>query len=63
MERLGVTAADEVGIGTLTERMQDEIIANDSVIVPRSEIAAWARVQNHLEKEQPSCFDATFSAD
>ena len=44
MERLGVATATEVGIETLTERMQDEVIASDSVIVGRSEIGAWTRI-------------------
>ena len=42
--RLGVATAAEVGLDTLHERMLAEVIANDSVIVGRSEIGAWARV-------------------
>ena len=44
MVRLGITTAGEVALGTLVERMKDEIRAVSSVIVWRSEIAAWCRV-------------------
>lgn len=44
MHRLGVATAEELGLATLGERMLDEIAANGSVIVGRSEIGAWARV-------------------
>lgn len=46
MERLGVATADEVDIETLAERVLAEVIANSSVIVGRSEIGAWSRVQH-----------------
>jgi protein-L-isoaspartate O-methyltransferase len=42
--RLGVATLAEVDIDTLHERMLAEVIANESVIVGRSEIGAWARV-------------------
>jgi SAM-dependent methyltransferase len=41
---LGVATVAEVDIDTLHERMLAEVIANESVIVGRSEIGAWARV-------------------
>jgi SAM-dependent methyltransferase len=44
MERLGITTAAEVALGTLVARMEVEIHARSSVIVGRSEIAAWCRI-------------------
>lgn len=44
MERLGIATAREVDVQTLAERMLDEIIGSNSVIVGRSEIGAWSRV-------------------
>jgi SAM-dependent methyltransferase len=42
--RLGVATATEIGVETLTERMINEAISNDSIIVARFEIGAWCRV-------------------
>jgi 2-polyprenyl-3-methyl-5-hydroxy-6-metoxy-1,4-benzoquinol methylase len=44
MLRLGVATAAEIGVETLAERMINEAISNDSVIVGRLEISAWCRV-------------------
>jgi SAM-dependent methyltransferase len=44
MLRLGVATAAEIGMETLAERMINEAISNDSVIVGRLEIGAWCRV-------------------
>ncbi|WP_425395150.1 class I SAM-dependent methyltransferase [Aeoliella sp.] len=44
MERLGVATAEEVGLETLCERMLEEVMANDSVLVGRSEVGVWTRV-------------------
>jgi hypothetical protein len=44
MLRLGVATAAEIGVETLAERMINEAISNDSVIVGRFEIGAWCRV-------------------
>jgi SAM-dependent methyltransferase len=44
MERLGVARADEVGLETLAERMIDEAIAGDCLLVGRYEIGAWSHV-------------------
>ncbi len=44
MERLGVATADQVGFKTLAQRLRDEAIANNSVIMGRYEIGAWSRV-------------------
>jgi SAM-dependent methyltransferase len=44
MERLGVATAAEVEIDTLADRMRREATANGSLILGRSEIAAWSRV-------------------
>ena len=44
IERLGVATAAEVGIDTLFDRMQAEVIASGSVIVGRSEIGVWSRL-------------------
>jgi hypothetical protein len=44
MERMGVATADELGIDSLVERTVQEMSANQSVIVGRAEIGAWARL-------------------
>lgn len=44
MDHLGVATAEELGLETLAERLLEEIAANASVIVGRSEIGAWTRV-------------------
>jgi SAM-dependent methyltransferase len=44
VERLGVATAADVNMETLATRLQNEVVANDSVIVGRSEIGAWSRV-------------------
>jgi SAM-dependent methyltransferase len=44
IERLGVASASEVDIDTLAERVFREVIANNGVIVGRSEIGAWSRL-------------------
>jgi ubiquinone/menaquinone biosynthesis C-methylase UbiE len=44
MLRLGVATAAEIGVETLAERMINEAISNESVIVGRLEIVAWCRV-------------------
>ena len=44
MERLGVAKAADVDRDTLVARVLDEAIAQQSVIVGRSEIGAWTRV-------------------
>jgi ubiquinone/menaquinone biosynthesis C-methylase UbiE len=43
--RLGVATTAEIGVETLAERMINEAIANDSVIVGRFGIGAWSRMQ------------------
>ena len=42
--RLGVATAAEIGVETLAERIINEAISNESVIVGRFEIGAWCRV-------------------
>jgi ubiquinone/menaquinone biosynthesis C-methylase UbiE len=44
IERLGVATASELGVETLVERIIQEMTANQSVIIGRSEIGAWSRV-------------------
>jgi amino acid transporter/SAM-dependent methyltransferase len=44
MERLGVVTAATIALETLAKRMNDEIHAESSVIVGRSEIGAWCHV-------------------
>jgi ubiquinone/menaquinone biosynthesis C-methylase UbiE len=44
IERLGVATASELGIETLVERIIQEMVTNQSVIVGRAEIGAWSRV-------------------
>jgi hypothetical protein len=45
MERLGIATAAEVEMATLPGRLRREAAANASVIIGRSEIAAWSVVQ------------------
>ena len=44
LEQQGLATAAEVNIATLAERLKREVTANASVIVGRSEVAAWAQV-------------------
>ena len=44
MERLGVATAADIDAEMLAQRVLDEVIARNSVIVGRSEIGAWSRV-------------------
>jgi len=44
MERLEVATAEEVGLSTLRDRLWEEVTANHSVIVGRSEIGIWTRI-------------------
>jgi hypothetical protein len=44
IERCGVATAAEVGLETLVDRMEKEVIANSSVIVGHFQIGAWSRV-------------------
>jgi hypothetical protein len=44
MLRLGIATAAEIGMETLAERMINEAISNDSVIIGRLEVGAWCRV-------------------
>ena len=44
LERFGIATAAEIDPETLPERMQREISRNGSVIVGRSEVAAWSRI-------------------
>ena len=43
MEKFGVATAKEVGVDDLSERLVAEAIDSQSVLVDRSEIAAWSR--------------------
>ncbi len=44
MEQLGVATAAEVDVATLAARLHREVVEIGSVIIGRSEIAAWSRV-------------------
>jgi SAM-dependent methyltransferase len=44
MERLGVVTRSELGVETLFERIIQEMVGNQSVIIGRAEIGAWSRV-------------------
>jgi 2-polyprenyl-3-methyl-5-hydroxy-6-metoxy-1,4-benzoquinol methylase len=44
MERLDVATATEIEVATLADRLSREATANCSVIIGRSDIAAWSRV-------------------
>jgi SAM-dependent methyltransferase len=43
----GVASAAEVNQATLAERMQQEVIRRECLIIGRSEIGAWARLPDH----------------
>jgi SAM-dependent methyltransferase len=45
IERLGLATAAEIDVDTLTDRVREELIATGGVIVGRSDVGAWARVQ------------------
>ena len=47
MERLGVATMVEVDAETLGERVLQELIACNGVVVGRSEIGAWSRIERH----------------
>jgi SAM-dependent methyltransferase len=44
IENLGIATAAEIEIETLTERLRREVLANDSLIIGRTEIGIWSRV-------------------
>jgi ubiquinone/menaquinone biosynthesis C-methylase UbiE len=44
IERMGLATQEELGLATLAERAIAEVIANRSVVIGRSEIAAWTRL-------------------
>lgn len=44
MERLGVATAARIAVESLARRMSDEVHAESSVVVGRSEIGAWCQV-------------------
>lgn len=44
IERLGVATARELDAATLVERITNEMVANQSVIIGRAEIGAWSRI-------------------
>jgi hypothetical protein len=43
MERFGIATAAEVEIDSLAQRIRDEVLAEDSVVVAPLLIGAWAR--------------------
>ena len=44
MGRLGVATAADIGVETLSERVNREVVSSNCVIVGRSEIEAWSFV-------------------
>jgi SAM-dependent methyltransferase len=44
MERLGLTTAAEVDIETLADRLKREVAAGGGIVIGRTEIGAWSRV-------------------
>jgi ubiquinone/menaquinone biosynthesis C-methylase UbiE len=44
IERLGIATAEEIDIATLAARLKSEVRTNGSLVVGRSEIAAWTRI-------------------
>jgi SAM-dependent methyltransferase len=45
MVELGLTNTSEIEIDTYADRVHSELMATDSVIVGRAEVAAWSRIQ------------------
>jgi SAM-dependent methyltransferase len=43
MERMGIATATEVELATLTERMRDEVVASNGIVVSPALIGAWSR--------------------
>lgn len=44
IERLGIARREEVDIGTLQDRLREELVANDRVVVLPALIGAWCRL-------------------
>ena len=44
IEQFRIATATEVDVGTLAQRLRDEVISNAHMIVGRSEIGAWSRL-------------------
>ena len=44
IERMGLATQEELGLSTLAERAIAEVVANRSVVIGRSEMAAWTRL-------------------
>jgi ubiquinone/menaquinone biosynthesis C-methylase UbiE len=44
IERMGLATREELGLSTLAERAVAEVMTNHSVVIGRSEIAAWTRL-------------------
>ena len=47
LERLGIASAEEVGIDTLTDRLNDEIDALDGMVMGPPMYGAWCRLPAH----------------
>jgi bacteriocin-like protein len=50
--RSRIATEAELGVDTLIERMFNEVISNDSVIVGRSEIGAWCRMPSRQDLQE-----------
>jgi 2-polyprenyl-3-methyl-5-hydroxy-6-metoxy-1,4-benzoquinol methylase len=46
MEKLNIASAADVGISTLAQRMRDEVVAMEGVVVSAGFIGAWSRKQH-----------------
>ena len=44
IERMGLATQEDLGLSTLAERAIAEVVANRSVVIGRSEMAAWTRL-------------------
>jgi SAM-dependent methyltransferase len=42
--RLGIATSDQLNVETLVDRILQEMVANQSIIIGRAEIGAWSRV-------------------
>jgi hypothetical protein len=53
-ERLGVVTAAEMEIETLAQRLRDEVLRAEAVIVPPSLTGAWTRIPDEIRATELS---------
>jgi hypothetical protein len=51
MERYGVASASELAVESFAERLREEVVAADSILVTPCLVAAWKRIANQRESD------------